>query len=349
MKVLLGWELGAGQGHLQRLLALAERLSNQGWTPIFALKSFNVQGMNFPWHSMVAPRLPFSGREDSFTFADLLGTFGFAQADLLRTHLHSWHEILKEVNPDLVITDHAPGLVLATHGTIPTLVVGSHFAVPPPIENFPIFRFPAPPESEECQRQVSETVRQVVPLATSLGQALNGDRSFIFSIPELDCYRAWRHLSPTTHYASIHIAPLPRSQPYATGHAWAYLAQNYAPRDLVLSTLYPDTQFKPLHEVLVDKAIAIHHGGLTTSVACLLAGVPQLILPRYLEQQINGRALLQLGVAEMLTAPTWDDLLMAQAQVHNLVEQAQAVAEHLASWNHNFLDTIVEACFQLAC
>lgn len=348
MKVLLGWELGAGQGHLQRLVALAERLAATGWTPIFALKSFNLKGLNFPWQSLVAPRLPFSGRENSHTFADILATFGFTDVDGLQTHLLHWEEIIKAVAPTLVITDHAPGLVLAAYGKIPTVVIGSHFAVPPPVEDFPIFRFPAPPTSEEQQIQVSETVRQVVPIRAPLGQVLNGDRSFIFSIPELDCYRGWRPLSPPTRYVGIHLTPLPRHHRSETDTAWAYLSSSYPSRDLIIDTLHPDIQFKPLSQALIDKAIAIHHGGLTTSIACLLAGVPQLILPRYLEQQITGSALVQLGAAQMLQDPTWEKLWMAHAQVYNVTDQARDLSDRLMPWNQNFLDTIVESCFQLA-
>jgi hypothetical protein len=173
MKVLLGWELGAGQGHIQRLAAVANRLERQGCIPVFALKSYNLKGMDFPWEQIIAPPLPFSGRENSYTFADILATFGFTQADLLRHHLQSWQDILTTVDPDLVITDHAPGLVLASQGLVPTVVIGSHFAVPPPLEVFPAFRAAAPPESAKQQLQVSETVRQVVNLRTSLGEALN--------------------------------------------------------------------------------------------------------------------------------------------------------------------------------
>ncbi|MBD2460520.1 hypothetical protein H6G89_05625 [Oscillatoria sp. FACHB-1407] len=348
MKVLLGWELGAGQGHIQRLVALAHRLSQQGCTPVFALKSYNLKGMDFPWQSLVAPRLPFTGREDSHTFADLLASFGFDDASLLQPHIHQWQDILKTVNPDLVVTDHAPGLVLAAHGLLPTVVVGSHFAVPPPTEIFPIFRLPASPDTDLRQQAVSETVHQIVRQDAPLGQILNGDRSFIFSIPELDHYRGWR--DPNTDYVGIHITPLKLGGDTigdsAALHAWAYLGGDYPFRDLVLETLNPDSGFKPLQEALTNTAIALHHGGLTTTVACVLAGVPQLILPRYIEQQLNAIALLRLGIGQMLTAPNWEHLLMAQAEVLSLSNNAQALAHQLAHWNQDHLDKVVQTCLQ---
>jgi UDP:flavonoid glycosyltransferase YjiC (YdhE family) len=340
MKVLLGWELGSGQGHIQRLVAIAQGLQQYGCVPVFALKSYTLKGMKFPWQSLLAPRLQFSGRTESYTFADILATFGFDQPTLLSQHLAAWQEILTTVQPDLIITDHAPGLVLAARGRVRTIVVGSHFAVPPPVEEFPQFRFPAPLESEQRQAQVSETVRAVTTLDVSLGQALNGDRSFIFSLPQLDCYYAWR---TDPQYVSVHIAPLPAGNTAADARTWAYLEQKYSVYPLIRETLQPRCEFKPLEEILPQTNWAIHHGGLTTTIACLLTGVPQLILPRHLEQQLTGYALESLGVAQMLSKPTWENLLLAQAQQPHLAEAATKLAQQLSLWNQNFIEKLVKS------
>lgn len=343
MKILLGWELGAGQGHIQRLTMLAQKLELHGYEPVFALKSYNLKGQEFKWQRVEAPRLPFSGRDASYTFADILATFGFDDTHLLKFHLQSWQNVLTAVQPSLIITDHAPGLVLAAYGSIPTVVIGSHFAVPPPVEEFPILRFPAPPESEQRQLQVSETVRQVKQIAPPLGKVLNGDRSFIFSLPQLDCYTPWR-INP--NYVGIHTTPLNFSDFGAMKSAWAYLDKNYDSRDLIIDTLKPNCEFKPLNEALSTASIAIHHGGLTTSIACLLAGVPQLLFPRHLEQQINARALVQLGVAKTVKDPTWETLHLAYADTFSLSEKAKFVAHELAQWNQSFVEQVINACLE---
>ena len=341
MKVLFGWELGGGQGHTQRLSALARILEAQGVEPVFALKSYNIKGMSFPWQIVFAPRLPFSGRAESYTFADILETFGFGNTNLLRSHLQAWRSVLEEVKPSLIIADHAPGLVLAAFGLVPTVVLGDGFTVPPPVEVFPLLRFPAPPESAQRQEQVSNTVREVVKLDASLGQVLNGDCSFIYSIPELDPYR---HLRGNDQYVSLHIAPIPMDLHSANGSAWAYLADNYPHRDLVLQNLKPQCEFKPLNEALAGKSLVIHHGGSTTAITCLLAGIPQLVFPQHLEHQLNAIALSQLGVATMLTKPTWQGLLMAQTQAYALTEKAKLQAESLAHWNQNFMEVVIQTC-----
>lgn len=368
MKILLGWQLGSGQGHIQRLVALAEKLEAYGHTPIFALKSYDLKGIDFPWQRLEPPELVFSGREASFTFSDVLATFGFDEVSLLRSHLAAWQKILRDVNPALVITDHAPGLVLAAQTIAPTIVIGSPFAVPPPIETFPLIRCPAPPESLERQQRVSDVIHQLSSINAPLGKLLTGDRSFIFSLPPLDWYAFWR-VHPT--YVSAHITPIPfchtqlgqtqlgqtqlsqtQTDPTRMGqsqHAnqvWSYLAADYPLRDLVLTTLRPTVDFKPMQEALRDKGLAIHHGGLTTSIACLLAGIPQLVLPRYIEQQLTTIGLQQLGVTQTLVNPTIADLHIAQVRALALTANAQAQAQHLAPWNRSFLPVVLDACLE---
>lgn len=345
MNVLLGWELGAGQGHIQRLVAIAEKLELCGYTPVFALKSFNLKGIRFVWQSVIAPPLPYSGREDSYTFADILATFGFGDANLLQPHLQAWQDLLTAINPCLVITDHAPGLALAAQGRVPVVVLGSHFAVPPPVDVFPILRFPAPPESNQRQDQVSETVHRLLKLNVPLGHALNGDRSFIFSIPELDCYRCWR---TDAQYVGVHIAPLPTNSHSKQGATWAYLSSDYPHTDLILETLAPEHDFKSLQEALIDKSLAVHHGGLTTSISCLLAGIPQIILPTHFEQQLNAIALQQMGVAKMVFEPTWESLLMIQSQAIIQFQEINHITESYRHWNQNFLGDILDYCLSIA-
>jgi UDP:flavonoid glycosyltransferase YjiC (YdhE family) len=342
-RVLLGWELGGGQGHVQRLVSLATKLELNGFEPIFALKSYNIKGMSFPGRIVLAPRLPFLGRRESYTFADILENFGFGNVNLLRSHLQAWQSVLEEVKPRLIIADHAPGLVLAARG-VPTVVVGECFTVPPPVEVFPQLVFPAPPESTQRQELVSKTVREMMQIDVSLGELLNGDMSFIFGIPELDPYR---HLRSCSQYVSLHTTPIPPNLHSDDGPAWAYLSDNYPHRDLIRQTLRSEFNFKSLAEVLAGKSLAIHHGGLTTSITCLLAGIPQLVLPMHLEQRLNAVALSQLGVATTVTQLTWSSLLASQTQVYELTGAAKIRAQNLAYWNQSFMDVVLKSCFEL--
>jgi hypothetical protein len=128
---------------------------------------------------------------------------------------------------------------------------------------------------------------------------------------------------------------------------WAYLTSDYQYRDLVISTLNPRCEFKSLSDALANTSMAIHHGGLTTSIGCLLAGIPQLLLPRHLEQQLTAFALQNLGVAEMLTAPLWEDLCLVQTQVYRRFEQSQRLAEILSKWNKNLVGKVINSCLKM--
>ncbi len=52
------------------------------------------------------------------------------------------------------------------------------------------------------------------------------------------------------------------------------------------------------HSLLLPRAAAlVHHGGIGTALQALAAGIPQLIVPVFLDQPDNGRRLARLGVA----------------------------------------------------
>jgi UDP:flavonoid glycosyltransferase YjiC (YdhE family) len=46
--------------------------------------------------------------------------------------------------------------------------------------------------------------------------------------------------------------------------------------------------------------LAIHHGGIGTAETALAIGVPQLVLPRHLEQRLTGEALSAAGIGEVV-------------------------------------------------
>jgi rhamnosyltransferase subunit B len=56
--------------------------------------------------------------------------------------------------------------------------------------------------------------------------------------------------------------------------------------------------YVPHHRLLPRAAALIHHGGIGTAFQALAAGIPQLIVPAFLDQPDNGRRLTRLGVAE---------------------------------------------------
>jgi hypothetical protein len=340
MKALLAWELGAGQGHIQRLKALAHHLANQGIEPILALSRSNPELANLRWKILQAPTVlmkPLDEGKDSqyHLFTDILYSFGFSDDLTLTYHIKAWQNLLLLVKPDFIIVDSAPILTIAAYQKIPTIVIGSGFAIPPPVTEFPNLRSaPIPIASQQRQLQVTELVERVTRIYTPLGQLLNGKRSLLFTIPELDPYRDYRQ---QPEYVGIHNAPFPDRLGSISGVPWGYLSEDWQHYSLVteLSQLQPE--FGELKQVLVGESVAIHHGGITTSIACLLAGIPQIVLPKYQEQGLTGEVLQQLGVARMIPRPTNEKIEIAIQQIPQLFGQAQTQAKHFSHWNYNYL------------
>jgi UDP:flavonoid glycosyltransferase YjiC (YdhE family) len=69
----------------------------------------------------------------------------------------------------------------------------------------------------------------------------------------------------------------------------------------------------------------------------VLAGIPQIVLPKYQEQGLTGKVLQQLGVARTIPRPTSQKMETAIQQIPQLFEQAQMQAQQLSSWNYNYL------------
>lgn len=49
-------------------------------------------------------------------------------------------------------------------------------------------------------------------------------------------------------------------------------------------------------------------------------------------------------MGQVLIEPTWESLLLAQAQVYGLTAQAQQRARELADWNQNRMQRLVKIC-----
>ncbi|MBW4671348.1 MAG: hypothetical protein KME60_28985 [Cyanomargarita calcarea GSE-NOS-MK-12-04C] len=350
-KALLAWEIGGGQGHLHLLSAIAHKLKDYGIEPVFALQNPKIRGLCLPGKILQAPRATMRFLDDkdddkSYLFSDILYIFGFSTPFLFSFHFQAWRNLINLVRPSLVIADFAPVLVLAAKGIVPTVVVGNGFCIPPAVIDFPALRpFPVPAEAFRRQAEVAETVRQVTGFDAPLGELLNGDRAFIFSIPELDPYKDVRKQA---EYVGIHSAPFPQNLGCEGGKFWGYLAKDWQNYSLVVDTLKPECVFDDLKIVLKGKSLAIHHAGFFTSATCLLAGIPQMVFPKDMEKWHTAKALLNLGVAISPELLTQESLVDSISCLPEITQKAQEQAEKFADWNHNFLDVVVQTCLKLA-
>jgi len=379
-RILLGWELGSGLGHIANLLPVAEALSARGHEPILAVRDVagiwplvRDSGLAILPAPVFFDRPHFSG--DGFhSYADLLAQHGYDDAEALEPMVRAWRQIIESTQPQLVVAEHAPTLCLACYGLLPVINLGTGFTVPCEQDgDFPVL---SPGGANQATaKRVHKTLDQVL---RRLGQmppspvirAVLGDESLAIVMAELDPYRMNR-LSPAL--GPLQPAPLPSPLPDAPS-CLVYLPAAHPDMEALLTGLIDlpmpgiayvrdatpriidwlrATPFEivtrplDLGSVLPHVSVVLHHGGVGISQYCLAAGRPQVIAPVYFEQQLNCSAMQALGVTIKLGAalsPVQSGLALERAvRTRRLHQFAQRQAHNVqARYARGSLDNVVE-------
>src|SRR5262249_17702957 len=242
--VLRAWELGDGLSHASRLRAVARELAAAGHQPVFAVQNlpdtWPVLGGE-PFAVLQAPVWParrWRGARPfvAASFADVLALRGFDHPDHLLPLVQAWQTLLDLVRPQLLVVDYSPTLCLAAQGTLPRVLIGGWFEMPPGGGvAFP--ELPPGPEPVLPQEQVLAVVQEVQrrrgrPVPPTLPALLAGDR-FVCVLPELDFYRAVRR-EPC--WDPLHPLPAPAPADPEPGF-FAYLSAEYPAVEAVLTGL----------------------------------------------------------------------------------------------------------------
>jgi rhamnosyltransferase subunit B len=396
--ILVAYEFGAGLGHLNRLVAVAQRLpGDHNW--VFALpdralgepivrRAFGdkvrvVEGVQWP-----APNDPNVRKIPTHTFADVIAIFGFHDAARLSAKTAQWHNVLQEVGPNLIIADFAPTLRLAIGTKVPLVVVGNGYTVPPRGQLLPPIRqgdtsVPAVSRANEGRLLAAVNLVRAQARAESIdffSDLFSGEQTFVCTLSEFDPYRRFR-CGPTLWPFNIpDVSPGPLPSQRTGPPIFVYLPANNpalppvitALNDLKIpSEIYvsgmtaralakrcsPSVRIhgKPadLAHVLPNTSLLIHHGGLGTAYAGLLAGVPQLVLPLNLEHGITAAGLEQFGVAKSQNARAaagatdMRDLVSSLLQDGQLQEAAVNAARSLGARRvADPVSEVVQACQQ---
>ncbi len=334
--VFIGWELGGGMGHVQQLLRQAHALAGRGMRPVLAVRDL-IEPLPLlrasPFPVVQAPLYSAAGRVAppgfvARSYADILATHGFADAEHLLAMVQAWLALLDLVRPALVVADHAPTLCLAASAVLPTVLVCNGYLLPPAdLPAFPLLmpERPAVVEEGRLLEIVHEVQRRLGrPPARSLPGLFEAAGRFVTVLPELDPYhdvRRERVVGP--------LEPLgPPLPPPERGGFFAYLAAEMPGWEAILSCLartgFPGRAYvrgappeardrlrrlglevfdrpAPLDEMLAQSAAIVSQGNTGLIQAALAAGRPQLLFPAHLEQLLNGRRLHALGVAHCLS------------------------------------------------
>jgi hypothetical protein len=365
--VLFGWELGGGHGHVQNLLRVARELAGLGHSPVFAIRNLNSTASVFrndPFPVLQAPfwhPIPQRGEKPfvASTFADILAIRGFDDVNGLSAVVGAWQSLLDLLHPELIVCEFSPTLCLTAYGSLPIVMIGSGFSLPPIEQSvFPTLLPQAKPVTAQAVlfdvvRAVQVRRRRAIPPA--LTSVFGGDR-FVIVLPEIDPYRSVRRET-----CCGPIQPLPKnSHVPADAGIFAYLSDDRPAIQHVLITLskaglktsaylrevscavvqrlreagvsiydHPP----PLTEVLPACRAILHHGGASTSQLALAAGRSQVIWPQHLEQSLTAKAVSSLGVGACLpvdaAAETVAKAVVRVSTGQEFARQAAQLAEML--------------------
>lgn len=208
-RILIGFELGGGLGHVSGIAELAAALKSRGHDVIVALRDLRmalpvVADTDFVLAQ--APYVPPPRKEQvvgfqTHTMADILQLWGYADAVFLRTIVRAWASLIEAVAADLVLCEFAPSLALAAYGRTPyaTMAVGGFMAPPVEATFRPMRPWQAapPPASLAHEARLLEAIRAVqawrgLPCPEHASELFGGAEVFVCTIPELDPYAAHR-------------------------------------------------------------------------------------------------------------------------------------------------------------
>lgn len=202
-RLLIGWELGGGLGHAYRLLPIGLALRASQYEATFvvppcspAARLLEEQG----FFVLPAPAWPpIEEKRLSLNYAENLLKNGYARRDLLKEHLLAWLGLIEQHQPDGVLAEHAPTLLLAARiAGLPCLAIGTGFSLPPLTTPMPTLQpwFPIPPE--RLMQAEERLLASVNPVLIELGAApletvaaiFAGAERLLCTFPETDHYAA---------------------------------------------------------------------------------------------------------------------------------------------------------------
>ena len=342
-KVFLCWELGGGTGHFVCLRTIARAIVDLGYQAVLCVPEGCDPSLTkeLDWASVIqAPNSPVVESVDAMpfraaSFADVLGRVGFADRTVLQKRTKMWRDLLISHAPDVIVCDFAPTACFAASGIAPTISVGSGFATPPTSG----FRFPVVNPAvaaffdEDLLTQNAWQVACDLGFASSLtSQSLprwvGADQCFVRCFSSFDPYCHVRSGSVHGPLSNDCIGlKIDRTWP---PRFHAYLSGKFSNIDTLVAGLcasnfdgsvyarglssHLDDQLQQSHldvlsapvdwsEMLHQVSLLIHYAGIGTTQVAAAAGVPQMVIPDHLEQELTGLSILRHGVGAALVPP----------------------------------------------
>lgn len=352
-RFLLGWELGANRGHLLRLASVAKRLAARGHQVTIAAQRL-TRGAELPpevsvWQAPVWPRLLANvgalGGPLPNTLGDILVRVGLDDPEILPALVHAWEGIIAAAQPDAVMADFAPSLLVAARGRVPRLCIGSGFdTVPQQLERFPTLTGqPAVYREDQVLARMNQAMSaaSLKPL-TKLPEMFAAERVVTGTFAELDPYAQWRAGANAAPSVMEPIGEAGGGEEiflYAdavllrAASLWDGLARSALPVRVFASGASTAQQAElaklgfavapgplPFARIAERSRLAMSYGPLGFVSSALAAGLPSVVVHYDLEKSLTGQAItrMQLG-----------------GHVHAGAVQAEAFATSLRQLYHN--------------
>ncbi len=376
-RALLAWEFGQGMGHVHELRALGNHLEFQGWNCRYALR-YPDTGIRAglektritqspPWP---LPSGKFGGpdiqKRASLTFGQTLAYAGFHDVNLMNAQILAWDKILSDENPDLVVSDFAPALNVASRGKVPVVAVGAAYTAPPShLTRFPKLHSEANLpffDDDQIFNNINTTLakRNIQPFEF-LPQIMGGDVQCPCTLDMIDPYRNYRKAPGI----GTMVDNSPISGCERQDHVFIYL-QNFGQNKIELINGFIGTGIKTkvyiprlsdkiaaklaengieilrkpadMKKILSSSKLVVHHGGHGLTIGAVFAGTPQLIIPFHLENRLNGESIVREKLGALIRLPNITEVNLC-TEVCNLYdntviqERCEALAETLLAAN----------------
>ncbi|MEO3431496.1 nucleotide disphospho-sugar-binding domain-containing protein [Pelagibius sp. CAU 1746] len=236
--VLVGYELGAGHGHMHRLLPVVRALEARGHRVTFFLRNIKENAVLLARERRailavpdLVERIPGAPTPAPIaTYSDIMAHSGFFRRQTLHAGLLAWRTLLDQAKPDLVVADHSPALLLACFKQVPVVQVADGFTLPPAeADEFPTYRqgrkaMIPPAHVLRVMRDVQKHHRR--PQPQTVTEPFRTAGRLVCTLPELDPYAPLRR-DPVIGPVEGLQAPQPLPASSVNGgrpHFFAYLS-----------------------------------------------------------------------------------------------------------------------------
>jgi len=325
-KILLTWELGGGLGHIIPMRTLAEQFLASGHEVYLALMDLTHAASVFSGMNVKLLQAPFkSGFRSNpilppMCFSQLIHNNGFSSDKELEGLVKSWKTLYELVRPDIICFDHSPSaLVAAKNFDCLKVTIGVGFSSPPESSPLGVFTDTALNSNKMLadDKAILNNINRVLDNTGSdtmetLSQLFYDNIKTCFqSLPEFDHFCA---RDESLYYGPVLSASglKPEWPEKYNKKVYVYVKQfpgiaqllkllarfqisfivytNNVPENILNSCKAANLCFqtKPLDLSIVSKEadLAIVNAGHSTLCQFVLAGVPVLMVPLQMEQQM---------------------------------------------------------------